>query len=152
MVLADGKKWFEFQVICCFYCLVSRWFHYYFLALLLFLPYFLCNPEEKDKIMTNELFHICDCPSFMGLLKLPRKWINPIYIEKDLHGSGAPRGCTPAIYVCVFYMGPITNTQFHTKYTYIIGQEHNHVMLSDHTSISHIYFGLFPSNLFSTTH
>ena len=42
----------------------------------------------------------------------------------------------PANHVSVFYMEPTTNTQFHAKYTYIIGLEYSHVVLPDHASIS----------------
>ena len=42
----------------------------------------------------------------------------------------------PANHVSVFYMGPTTNTQFHAKCTYIIGQKHSHMVLLDHANIS----------------
>ena len=40
-----------------------------------------------------------------------------------------------ANHVSVFYIGSTTNIQFYGKCTYIIGREHNHVMLPNHTSI-----------------
>ena len=42
----------------------------------------------------------------------------------------------PANHVSIFYMGPTTNTQSHTKCTYMISREYNHVVLPNHTSIS----------------
>ena len=55
--------------------------------------------------------------------------------EKDLHNPGVSCGCTLSQHVNIFYRGLTTNTQSYTKCTYIIDQEHNHVVLPDHTSI-----------------
>ena len=42
----------------------------------------------------------------------------------------------PINHISVFYMGPTTNTQSHTKCIYMIGWEHNHVVLADYANIS----------------
>ena len=44
--------------------------------------------------------------------------------------------CSQTNHVNVLCMESITNTQFHTQYTYIIGRKHSHVVLPDHVSIS----------------
>ena len=40
-------------------------------------------------------------------------------------------------FVSIFYMKLTTNTQSHTKYTYMIDRKYNHMVLPDHTSLSH---------------
>ena len=42
-------------------------------------------------------------------------------------------------HVSAFYMGLCVSGGSYVKYTYMIGREHNHVMLSDHASLSHIF-------------
>ena len=42
----------------------------------------------------------------------------------------------PVNHVNAFYMEPTTNTQSHTKYTYMIGRKHSHVVLPDYASVS----------------
>ena len=41
-------------------------------------------------------------------------------------------------YINIFYIGLYINDESHIKYAYIIGWEHNHVVLSDHTNLSPI--------------
>ena len=57
-------------------------------------------------------------------------------LEKNLYGSEHHVTVLPANHIRAFYMGSITNTQFHVKCSYMISQEYSLVLLQDHTSIS----------------
>ena len=59
-------------------------------------------------------------------------------MEKYLHSLEHHVTVLPANHVNVFCMRPTTNTQSHTKCTYMIDQEYSHEILPDHISLSRV--------------